>query len=77
MTMYVIFKKSTLFLDYGGAPLFYVHSTFCVDDAKWLHSVSYWIFLPQHNSENKILIQCLIVRVLVVIFFRRATREAI
>ncbi len=38
-------KKSTSFLDYGGgedASLFYVHSVFCVDDVKWLHSVSYW-----------------------------------
>ncbi len=35
-------KKSTSSLDYGGAPLFYVHSAFCVDDVIWLHSVSYW-----------------------------------
>ncbi len=49
----ILFKKykNTYFLDYGGGGIFYVHSTFCVDDVKWLHSVSYWRFLPQHNSE--------------------------
>ncbi len=35
-------KKTTLFLDYGGAPLFYVHSAIGIDDVIWLHSVSYW-----------------------------------
>ncbi len=36
-------KKIDIVLDYGGgAPLFYVHIAFCVNDVKWLHSVSYW-----------------------------------
>ncbi len=36
--MHVILKKIDMFLDYRGAPLFYVHSAFCVDDVKRLHS---------------------------------------
>ncbi len=53
-----------------GAPLFYVHSAFCVDDIKWFSQ------LRIHNSEKKILIQYHIVWLLVVIFSGRATREA-
>ncbi len=62
-------------MDYGGA-IFYVHSTFCVNDDKWLHSVSYWHYLPQHNSENKILIRYHIVWLLVVIFSRSCNKRS-
>ncbi len=49
-------------------PLFLVH-------VQWLHSVSYWRFLPQHNSEYKILIRYNIVWLLVV-FSVEGQREA-
>ncbi len=64
----------------GGA-IFYVHSTFSIDDVIWLLSCELLAHftatqLSIHSSENKIVIRYHIVWLLVVIFSRRCNKRS-